>query len=303
MVLSKNVRHCFNVVGVEDSKYCDDTVRAVRDSYDATALGEESELIYDVVGAWWGCRNVKFSFNVWPAVNDADYCVNCHSSTNIIGCVGLRSKSYCIFNRQYSKEDYFALRDKIIRYMNEMPYMDTQGRIYRYGEFFPPEFSPFAYNETIANDFFPLTPEDASTQGFLWRDPETREFQTTIDAEDLPDKIGDVQDSILTEVIRCASCAKAYRVIKMELDFLRTMSLPLPRMCQECRYLARFSKRNQPRLYLSSCRCGGEESGSYRNGIAHFHGSHPCTEQFETSYAPDRPEIIYCEQCYNEEVA
>ena len=28
-----------------------------------------------------------------------------------------------------------------------------------------------------------------------------------------------------------------------------------------------------------------------------------CKNEFETSYAPDRPEIVYCEQCYNEEVA
>jgi len=28
-----------------------------------------------------------------------------------------------------------------------------------------------------------------------------------------------------------------------------------------------------------------------------------CPNTFETSYAPDRPEIVYCEQCYLKEVA
>ena len=303
VVHSKNVKNCFNVVEVEDSKYCDDTARAVRDSYDATALGEASELTYDLVGAWWGCRNVKFSFNVWPAVAYADYSVNCHSSTNIFGCMGLRNKSYCIFNKQYTPEEYKIMRDKIIRHMNDMPYTDSMGRIYRYGEFFPPEFSPFAYNETIANDFFPMTPEDARAQGFLWREPEMREFQTTVDAQNLPDRIGDAQDSILKEIIKCMSCGKAYRIIQMELEFLRDMFLPLPHRCPECRYLARFSQRNQPRLYADSCRCKGEGSGMYRNGTAHPHGIVPCGNTFETSFAPGRPEIIYCEQCYNAEVA
>ena len=27
-----------------------------------------------------------------------------------------------------------------------------------------------------------------------------------------------------------------------------------------------------------------------------------CNNEFETSYSPDRPEIIYCEGCYQKEV-
>lgn len=28
-----------------------------------------------------------------------------------------------------------------------------------------------------------------------------------------------------------------------------------------------------------------------------------CPNEFETSFAPDRPEIVYCEECYQAEVA
>jgi hypothetical protein len=34
----------------------------------------------------------------------------------------------------------------------------------------------------------------------------------------------------------------------------------------------------------------------------HFHGDKKCEVEFETSYAPDRPEIVYCEKCYQQEV-
>jgi hypothetical protein len=34
----------------------------------------------------------------------------------------------------------------------------------------------------------------------------------------------------------------------------------------------------------------------------HFHGKEKCKVEFETSYAPERPEIIYCEKCYQREV-
>ena len=34
----------------------------------------------------------------------------------------------------------------------------------------------------------------------------------------------------------------------------------------------------------------------------HLHGEEKCSAQFETSYSPDRPEIVYCENCYKQEV-
>lgn len=238
-------------------------------------------------------------------MRDLEYCAFCNGSSNCFGCVGLQKKSYCILNKQYSKDDFFALREKIIRHMNEMPYTNAMGRIYRYGEFFPPEFSPFAYNETIAQDFFPLTKEQAEVKGFLWREPEMREYQTTIDAANLPDRIGDVQDSILKEIIKCASCGRPYRIIQMELQFLRQMSLPLPHLCPNCRHTERLKLRNAPRFYPRACQCAGQgsENGVYQNAASHQHGASPCPKEFETSYAPDRKEIIYCEFCYQVEVA
>jgi len=301
---SKNVRDSFRVADAEDSRFCQGLVNGVRDSYDFTVWGNECERIYEGTEIGMKCRDVRFSLNCWPAVQDVEYSAECHSCASLFGCVGLKKKSYCIFNKQYSKEEYLALREKVIQHMNSMPYTDTQGKIYRYGEFFPPEFSPFAYNETIAQDFFPLAREKALREGYLWRDPEAREYQTTIDAADLPDHIRDVQDSILKEIIKCASCGKAYLIIQMELEFLRRMSLPLPRLCVDCRFLERIKHRNAPRFHHRKCKCAGraDDNGIYQNQTAHFHGSPHCPNEFETSYAPERPEIVYCEQCYQAEV-
>ncbi|MBI4119570.1 MAG: hypothetical protein HY456_01835 [Parcubacteria group bacterium] len=51
--------------------------------------------------------------------------------------------------------------------------------------------------------------------------------------------------------------------------------------------------------------CTGRESDNevYENATDHFHGEDHCPNEFETSYAPERSEIVYCEQCYNAEVA
>lgn len=305
LVNSKNARHCFNGTEVEDSAWCQNAVQGVRDSYDFSMGGVKCELMYEAEDIWDNCRNVRFSFNCWPASQDMEYSANCPSSANLFGCVSLKKKSYCILNKQYSRDDYVTLRERIIRHMDEMSYTDRQENIYRYGEFFPSEFSPFGYNETIAHDFFPLTKETAEAKGFLWREPETREYQTTIDAANLPDRIGDVPDSILKEIIKCAECGNAYRIIQMELDFLRQMSLPLPRLCPNCRHTERLKLRNVPRFYVRRCQCAGQKSnnGTYENFASHDHGAGHCPNQFETSYAPDRPEIVYCEQCYQQEMS
>ncbi len=58
-------------------------------------------------------------------------------------------------------------------------------------------------------------------------------------------------------------------------------------------------------MWHRKCQCAGakSENGVYANTSKHDHGDNHCPNEFETSYAPGRPEIVYCEQCYNSEVA
>jgi hypothetical protein len=76
------------------------------------------------------------------------------------------------------------------------------------------------------------------------------------------------------------------------LQFYRRMNLPLPRLCPNCRHYQRLKQRNPLKLWHRTCMCGK---------AGHFHTG-KCEVEFETSYAPDRPEIVYCEKCYQQEV-
>ncbi|MFH1388212.1 MAG: hypothetical protein ABIG88_02825, partial [Patescibacteria group bacterium] len=186
------------------------------------------------------------------------------------------------------------LRTKIIKHMNDMPYTDKKGRIYKYGEFFPPELSPFGYNETIANEYFPLTKEEALKQGYNWNDKPKNEYKPTIKASNLPDNIKDVDNSILKEVIECENVrplgsnkctgSGVFRLIPTELKFYKKMNLPLPRLCPDCRHRERIKQRNPLKLWKRKCMKKG------------------CHNEFQTTYSPDRKEIVYCEKCYNKEV-
>jgi hypothetical protein len=301
---AKKAKNCYCIHGGENLSYSQFLEEIVTDSYDYTIWGMVASLMYECLECGMEDSRLKFCWDCWPVCRDLEYCISCRSSSDCFGCIGIKKKQFCILNKQYSREDYLALREKIIRQMDEMPYADAQGKIYRYGEFFPPEFSPFAYNETIAQDFFPLSVETAVKAGHLWREPEAREYRITINAGNLPDHIKDADGAVLKEVIACSSCGRAYRLIPMELAFYRRVGIPLPRECVNCRFAVRLRFVNPPKYWSRACQCAGssDDRRIYRNVSSHFHGSGHCPNEFETSYAPERPEIVYCEACYQSEV-
>ena len=195
--------------------------------------------------------------------------------------------------------------------MNSMPYTDNKGRIYKYGEFFPPELSPFSYNESIAQEYFPLSAEAAAKAGFNWKQPEERNIKIDLKSEDLPDHIKDVDNNIVNKVIECQhqskcneQCTTAFKIIQPELDFYKKMNLPLPRLCPNCRHYQRLKQRNPLKLWKRQCQCNGDKSSNevYTNTISHLHGTESCPNEFETTYSPERQEIVYCEKCYQMEV-
>ncbi|OGZ99236.1 MAG: hypothetical protein A3C07_01300 [Candidatus Sungbacteria bacterium RIFCSPHIGHO2_02_FULL_47_11] len=317
---SKNLKYCYSIHGGEDLAYCQFITGPATDSYDYTIWGAGASRIYESITCGLECDGLRFCWNCWPSSKNLEYSAYCRSSSDLFGCAGLKKKQYCILNKQYSQDDYLALREKIVQNMNNAPYTDKRGRVYRYGEFFPPEFSPFAYNETFAFDFFPLSREAAENAGYTWRVPEVRHYDTTVNASELPDHIKDIDDSILKEIIKCASCGRAYRIIQMELEFYKNVGVPLPRLCHDCRFQERFKFINPPKFWAAKCQCAGGASDppairragqqpatgfQYQNTAVHpSHNSEEhCPNEFETSYAPGRPEIVYCEHCYKSEVA
>ena len=310
---AKNAQHTFEAYESENLKFGVRIIGA-RDSYDLTGSAQ-SELLYECVAGGFGSYATKFS-TFLDLTRDSYFVDWCHGSSKMVACVGLRNKQYCILNKQYTEEEYEKLVPRIIEHMNKMPYVDAQGREYRYGEFFPPELSPFAYNETIAQEYFPLTKDEALAQGYKWRDPDEKQYTITKNPEDLPDHIKDVDDQILQETIGCLheeecldQCTTAFKIIPEELQFYRRMNLPLPRLCPNCRHYERLKQRNPLRLWHRRCMCEGAKpqapsiESQYANTAQHPHADKPCLEEFETSYAPERPEIVYCESCYNAEIA
>ena len=289
----KNVNNCYycfdSAQEIDNCKYVLAGGWHLKDSYDILDGGTNSELLYEVVTVGDNGQRIFFSINIVQGVYNVEYSNDCYSSSNLFACAGLRHKQYCILNKQYTKKEYEELVPKIKQHMNDMPYTDKKGRIYKYGEFFPSELSPFGYNETIANEYFPLTKEEALKQGYNWYDKPKNEYKSTTKASQLPDHINDVDGSILKEVIECdskdCSGSGAFRIIPQELKFYKKQNLPLPRLCPDCRHRERIKQRNPLKLWKRKCMKEG------------------CPNTFQTTYAPNRKEIVYCEGCYNKEVS
>jgi hypothetical protein len=315
---SKNVFHSFDILDAENCKFCRQfNMYSVKDSYDYSNWGKNASLVYESINVGEDISNVKFSYSLFVGQN-ITYCDVTYSSNNIFGCISLRNKDYCILNKQYAKEEYEDLVPKIIQHMQEMPYVDKKGRIYKYGEFFPLELSPFAYNETIAQEYFPLTKQQAIDRGYNWKDPEEKNYNIQISNNNLPDNIKDANEDIVGKVIECAhgspstgsgqigkpicdeQCATAFKIIKEELQFYKKMNLPLPRLCPNCRHYQRLKQRNPLKLWHRQCMCDYQV---YNNTVKHpQHPEGRCPNEFQTSYSPERSEIVYCEQCYSAEV-
>jgi hypothetical protein len=268
---SKNCKSCFEASNCEDVKYAF-SIKMAKDSYDFMGHGRNSELLLEgvgagissrVIGTWWveNSHDVEYSF----ATLSSEYC---------FGCDGARNGKFIILNKEYSEEEYKIIRAKIIEEL-------TAKNLY--GLFMPPELSPFAYNETIGQDYMSLTKEDALDQGFRWEEdiPEMH-GKETLKPEQIPDHIKDVSDSILDEVLACISCGRNYKLIRAELQMYRKSLIPVPRKCFNCRHMARLALRGPFKLFDRVCA--------------------KCNKNIKTNYSSDRPEIVYCEQCYQQEV-
>ncbi|MCX6757949.1 MAG: hypothetical protein NTZ44_03670 [Candidatus Nomurabacteria bacterium] len=285
IVNSKNSKNIWQADSVEDSKYS--YIAAWnKNCYDETSAGND-ELCYLCANGGGLYNSIAILYSFGSNVDKKKQSFNCGYSytvlncTDCFGCVGIRNKQYCILNKQYTKEEYFELLEKIKKSMLENPFQSQKtGQVFSYGDFFPSEHSLFAYNETVAQDLYPKDKDSAEAQGFVWR--EEPEPHYDFNHYQIPDDIKDVDDSILSQVLKCEESGKGYKIARSELAFYQKMQIPIPRISPLIRIRDRVRALLPFKLFDRQCQ--------------------KCNKDIKTPYSPERPEIIYCEKCYQQEV-
>lgn len=257
--------HCiesFHAQAAEQCRYAHHVWRGAKECVDVDTVGMTAELIYESINTAIDVYDNAFCLRCWT-VRHSSYSADCDNSHDLFGCISLHQQSYCILNKQYSESDYHRIKSTIIQTMRQAG---------EYGEFFPISQSPFAYNETIAQYYFPITAEKAQQAQWQWL-VESRQSA--------------LMNSTTTSPI-CHQCQQPFKIIQPEQLFYQRQAIQLPELCFSCRLFNRLQKRNPHTLWQRACMCTQTDHG--HKGL--------CQTQFETTYAPERKELIYCAECY-----
>ncbi len=244
-----NIRLCDNSYG-HSLFNCHEVVNA----YEVSNVNRARNILYC---DWWSdssdCYDVLDSCTdrthhlyavMWQAFGDHIYCSDTIVESSYIyysyklqdcsfclGCVHLKNKSYCILNKQYSKEERYTKIDEIFTQME---------KDWQLWEFFPATMNPFYFNDTAAYLIDPsFTKEEVTKLGYLRRDEPIKvdipEWAVTVKSSELGqfesvDERGERKlDETVCKRVIIDENSDAYRIIPMELEFLQKHGLPLPR--------------------------------------------------------------------------
>lgn len=264
----REVHDSFDIQESRDMRYCHRVYNGPNsDCYDLNEYGMQIQRVCEGLAIGINAYNIICSIFVNEQVTDVAYSFHVHHANDIFGCISVPRGQYCILNKQYSKDDYFALKARIVDHMKETG---------EWGEFFPVALSPFAYNETVANEYFPLSQEDVIAQGWKWGEDRARSASS--EKVEMPDDIAEVSDEILQQVLGCRATGKSFKIQEAELRFYRKQDLPVPEYCYDERHRQRFHNRNPRRLFTRAC--------------------DSCDKELRSSFSADSSDTVYCESCY-----
>lgn len=247
---SKNIYNGFHASKSEDciNIYNCDELKNCYDNY----CNDRSELCLEC-DTNFQLYNIKFSTYL-GSTKESQYCNQCFYLDYCFGCVGLKRQKYTILNKKYSKEDYKKLLEKIIEHMKKTG---------EYGRPFPISLSSFAYNDTIACEYYPLTKQEAETRGMMWN-------------ENIEEAAKDVSEKALI----CEVSGKEFKIIPKEMKFYERLRLPIPKRSPYQRYLDLCALQNRKKLNETTCA--------------------ECHKKIQTTYDKESSASlrILCESCY-----
>lgn len=280
---SNGGKYCFNSEKLENCRYVFECPEQ-KDSYYEYSTGLGAQINYNT-GACGGSYKLISCFGCIGSKN-TQYSFICINSEDLFGCVGLRNKKYCILNRQYERDEYEKLLEEI-----KLTMLSNE----EYGEYLASLISPFGYNETLANEYLPMARNEAIAKDFNWSDYEAEgkfdgPFYEPLEIKEYFNE--NKAKELLVGILKCKVTGKPFKIMGPELAFYLKHNIPIPRRSPNQRHKDRMTLKNPYKLWHRQCMC--EENG-------HDHAGR-CPNEFETTYAPERTEKVYCEGCYQKSV-
>lgn len=271
---TKNCVFCYDAYDAEDCRYGEHVWRNAKRVMDVSTVGRDAQRVYECINTGIGASNNMFCV-ICRSSSNMIYCQECFNCSDCFGCVGLKNQQYCIFNKQYNKEQYEQEVARIITHMQTTN---------EWGYFFDPSLSLYGYNETVAHEQFPLTETTAKQLWYNRHQEENTDYSwlQTIDPTTLPKNIGQIDDSILQHILICTTTNKPYRITKQELKLYRRLDISIPTLHPDVRHSARLAQRSGRQLHQRNC----DKSGDVMISV---HGK-------------NTPFPVYCERDYRKEI-
>ncbi|OGY84063.1 MAG: hypothetical protein A3F54_00745 [Candidatus Kerfeldbacteria bacterium RIFCSPHIGHO2_12_FULL_48_17] len=221
---------------------------SLKDSLDVASFGVNTERVYNSSEIGFDAQNVQHSANSYDKIFNLEYCIFISSSNDCFASAFARKRKFAIFNKQYSPEEY---REKVAQLKEKMRERGELGQLFRH------DMVPFAYNESIAQFFMPLTRAEAERRGFRWAERKIPQVPTEKVLR-APDHIRDVKwEDVEGKFVVCAQSGRPFRIIRQEFDFYKKYNLPLPRVHPEVRLQELYPSRLMFQLRAATCaQCG-----------------------------------------------
>ncbi len=265
-------KNCHNCNTISESEDCFNCVRGLR-----------SKSCIDTNGCWYSeltgnCSSCVGGYAekycAWSSSRYSEYLDLCLECEYCFGCVGLKKKKYCILNKQYTKEEYETLKNKIISDMRKRG---------EYGKFLPYSMSAGPFNFSTSFLYFQDTKkEDILKLGGYWEDIDESHLEG-IPTSELPDDIKDVPDNIITQALICPETGWRFNISQNELIFYRENNIPLPRYHFDVRIKNNLKYLTILQSYPYKC----------------FY----CKKDMEAYYLPEwNYQKIACEECYKQNI-
>jgi len=261
---SRSVFNGFNIIHCEDcvDAYSSSKLKNCYGAYcsDVGEISIDCDTNYDLYNCHFctyvvGCKN-----SYWC---DQSFYLN-----DCFGCVGLKRKKFTILNKEYSEKEYAEMMKKIKEHMI---------RTGEWGLPSPATLTSFAYNETVAQDEYPLTKKEALAQGFRWYEPK-EEAKYFGPEYKIPSNMDEIDKSICDKILACEVTGKNYKIIPQEFEFYKKFNIPIPRRCPDQRHKDLLALQNPTKLRDVACLS--------------------CGKEIQTTYRESEKAKILCEECY-----
>ena len=264
---------CVNCFSWEKSQNCRNSIRGMKskDCIDQSTTWN-NEVSGNNSGVYGG---YAIHYSSWSDARYSEYLDLCVECEYCFGCMGLKKKKYCILNKQYTKEEYEKLREKIITNMKEKG---------EYGKFLPYSMGFCDYNLSNGMVYFPeVTKEEILKKGGYWSDEDLSQTDG-IPTSELPDSITDTGPEISSQALICPETKYRFNISPAEYEFHKRKAFALPRLHFDRRIFNKIKKMSVLRSYSNKC----------------FY----CKADIMAYYPPEWGyQKIACEECYKQNIA